>query len=190
MQGFLCPSCGAMAPVNAVECSECGTSLSAPQDRTQAETRIDDQAGHTIDDSADDDGFVFRSQKRTAPHQLKAVIVTPEGSPPPRRSNPSAAPDSSIPFRGGGAAKLDADPNDPASKDTGPELEEVRPPVPPPPSPRPSPARKSMGRAPAPTGCAPAIERAEPLVRAPDVLAKAGVAPVRADAGTRRRFIP
>src|SRR5256885_560177 len=83
MQGVLCPSCGAMAPVKATECPDCGTSLFSTEERTHLKARIDSAAGRTmdgsgtIDESSDasqtsDDDLPFIAEKRTAPHQALA----------------------------------------------------------------------------------------------------------------------
>jgi len=167
-----------MAPAKSTECLECGTSLSAPEDRTHIKARIDDHAGRTIDE---DDGIVFRTEKSTAPHealQFQTPVSGNAAAAAPTKPSVMAAKrvsgivpvsDSTIPFKGGGQASFELPKNgfDAHSKDTGPELDSVPPapaPLPPPvPSPQPNvsplPGQKNRSsiRPMAPTERAPAV---------------------------------
>ncbi len=155
-----------MAPAKSTECAECGTSLTAPQDRTHVKARIDGHAGRTIDDGSDDELLPFRTEKRTAPHSALDVQTPVSGNaaavarPMPARRPPSLisppVSDSTIPFEGGG--ELDAvigfD-----SRDTGPELDSVgssSDPLPPP-VPSPQARARAVARPTAPTERAPAV---------------------------------
>ncbi|MBL8956595.1 MAG: serine/threonine protein kinase [Myxococcaceae bacterium] len=165
MQGTLCPSCGALAPPKSTECAECGTSLSAPHERTHVRARIDD-AGRTLDDGSDDDSHAIQTDKR-----LALEVSTPVGGnlasgvttrPSVIAVKKSTVLDSTIPFTGGG---LDFEHDALGSKDTGPELDGVpQPDLPPPPVPSPQPSGVSMPKARPSARPAAATERA-PAVR-------------------------